>query len=159
MKTKTDNKNAATLHGSAVLLRSVSHPPAAVFLRGLSGSGKSDLAFRLIETGGVLISDDQVALEKRQEKLFAQPVDAIRGLLELRGVGLLRYPCEDKPSRIRLVIDLIRYEDVPRLPEWEAVNILGVDVPRLHLHAFEMSAARKVMKAMEIIHQPELIIK
>lgn len=155
-----DNRNKITLHGTAVLLKSVAHPPAAVFLRGLSGSGKSDLAFRLIEVSGSLISDDQVSFERRQDKIFAEGIDNIRGLLEVRGIGLLRYPAETIPARLRLVVDLVTEPaEVPRLPEWETVDILDVGIPRLKLWAFEMSATRKILKAMEIVHQPDLVIK
>lgn len=154
------NKTAgkATLHGTAVLLKSARFDPSAVFIRGSSGTGKSDLAFRLVEAGGVLVSDDQVALEKRQEKLFANTIEAISGLLEVRGIGLLRYPVAEN-ARVRLVVDLVAREDVPRLPEWEEVDILGVLLPRLKLHSFDASAPQKVMKAMEVVHAPEMVIK
>jgi serine kinase of HPr protein (carbohydrate metabolism regulator) len=145
-------------HGSAVLLKSLDFQPSVVFLRGLSGSGKSDLALRLIEGGGQLICDDQVHLERRQDNIFAGPVEAIRGLLEVRGVGLLHMAVAD-PARLRLVIDLVPQADVPRLPELEKVDILGVQVPRFRLHAFEVSAALKVHKALEVVHRPGMVVK
>jgi serine kinase of HPr protein (carbohydrate metabolism regulator) len=145
-------------HGTAVALHAAGRSPAAVLLRGRSGAGKSDLAFRLIEAGGVLVSDDQVALAKRHTHVYAESVESIRGLIEVRGVGLLRYPVAEQ-TRLRLVIDLVAREDAPRLPEWETVDILGVALPRLRLHAFEASAPLKVMKAMEIVHKPEMIVK
>lgn len=144
-------------HGTAVLLKGAGFEPAAVLLRGLSGSGKSDLAFRLIEMGGQLICDDQVELEKRQGKIFAGGVPAIEGLLELRGLGLLRYPIA-APSRLRLVIDLVRREDVPRLPDLEATRILGIDIPRLRLHAFDISTPLKIHKALEVQRRPGLMV-
>jgi serine kinase of HPr protein (carbohydrate metabolism regulator) len=147
-----------TLHGSAVLLKSVDFEPSAVFLRGLSGSGKSDLVFRLIETGGQLVSDDQVTLERRAEKIYATPVAAIRGLLEVRGIGLLHYPVAEA-APLRLVVDLVAREDVPRLPEPETVELLGLEVPRFKLHAFDASAAYKVLKAMAVAHKPALAVK
>lgn len=146
------------LHGSAVLLKSVDFQPSVVFIRGLSGSGKSDLAFRLIEGGGQLVCDDQVTFERRQDKVFASPVDSIRGLLEVRGVGLMHMPVAD-PARLRLIIDLAAREDVPRLPDLETVDILGVAIPRFRLHAFEASAALKVHKALEVVHRPGIIVK
>ena len=147
------------LHGSAVLLKSVNFSPSVVFLRGRSGSGKSDLAFRLIEKGGgELICDDQVSFEKRQDKIYASAVEAISGLIEVRGVGLLRYPVAD-PARLRLVVDLVKHEEVPRLPDPQVVNILGVDIPLLKLHAFDVSTALKIYKAMEVVHKPGLVVK
>jgi HPr kinase/phosphorylase len=158
-KAKPADPRNTILHGSAVLLKSVDFPPSVVFLRGMSGSGKSDLAFRLIEAGGTLICDDQVAFERRlDDKIFAGSVEAIRGLLEVRGVGLLHFPVAD-PSRLRLVIDLVGREDVPRLPDLETVDILGVSIPRFKLYAFDISATLKVHMAMEVVHKPGMIVK
>lgn len=147
-----------TLHGTAVLLSGSAYPPSAVFLRGISGSGKSDLAFRLCEAGASLICDDQVLFERRQDNIHVSVVDSIRGLLEVRGVGLLRYPVSGGSSRLRLIVDLVPREEVPRLPEWEKEDILGVSVPRISLHAFDASAAFKVQKAMEAAHKPDILV-
>src|SRR4051812_48433039 len=117
--------NKILLHGTAVLLKSLAHEPSAVFLRGTSGSGKSDLAFRLIAKGGELICDDQVSFDRRNDKIYADGLEAIKGLIEVRGVGLMHYPVA-RASRLALVIDLVPREEVPRLPEWETVDILGV---------------------------------
>ena len=157
-KERPADPKSVVLHGSAVLLKSVDFQPSVVFLRGLSGSGKSDLALRLIDLGGLLICDDQVHLERRQDNIFASPVEAIRGLLEVRGVGLLHMPVAD-PARVRLIIDLVAREDVPRLPDLEKVDILGVKLPRFRLHAFDVSAAVKVHKALEIVHRPGMVVK
>jgi serine kinase of HPr protein (carbohydrate metabolism regulator) len=149
---KPDRKT--TLHGSAVAIGG-----AAVFLRGPSGSGKSDLCFRLIEQGGaLLVSDDQVLFEWRQEKVFAATAETIRGLLEVRGLGLFRY--EPSPSvPLKLIVDLVPREAVPRLPERETAEILGASFPRLQLHAFDASASLKVLKAMEITDRPGLLVE
>lgn len=155
---KPDNPNRVIRHGTAILLTSDAHPPAAVFIRGASGSGKSDLAFRLLSSGATLISDDQVALEKRQNRIFAGAVDAIRGLIEVRGIGLLRYPVAD-PAAVKLVIDLVARDSVPRLPEWTEMDILGVALPLFRLHAFDASAPCKLRAAMTVVHHPEMIIK
>lgn len=157
-KERPADPKSVVLHGSAVLLKSVDFQPSVVFLRGLSGSGKSDLALRLIDLGGQLICDDQVHLERRQDNIFASPVEAIRGLLEVRGVGLLHMPVAD-PARVRLVIDLVPREDVPRLPDLEKVEILGIKLPRFRLHAFDVSAAVKVHKALEVVHRPGMVVK
>ncbi|TAL34090.1 MAG: hypothetical protein EPN97_08500 [Alphaproteobacteria bacterium] len=141
-----------------MLLKSVDFQPSVVFLRGLSGSGKSDLALRLIEAGGLLVCDDQVHFERRQDKIFASSVEAIHGLLEVRGVGLLHVAVAD-PGRVRLVIDLVAREDVPRLPDFETVNILDVALPHFRLHAFDVSAVAKVHKALETVHRPDMVVK
>lgn len=146
------------MHGTAVLLKSVHFEPSAVFLRGLSGSGKSDLACRLIDHGGELICDDQVVLERRQDKIYADSVPTIRGLIEVRGVGLMRYPVADA-ARLQLVVDLVKHEEVPRLPEPETVEILGISLPRYRLYGYDVSARLKVFKAMEAVHHPNRVVK
>jgi HPr kinase/phosphorylase len=147
-----------TLHGTAVFLRGGNHPPSAVLFRGLSGSGKSDLALRLIDKGATLISDDQVFCEKRQDKIYVSAIENTRGLIEVRGVGLFHYMAEEKPHTLSLVIDLVRREDVPRMPEEQTVDILGIDIPLFKLHAFDASAPLKVVKAMEAVFDPDLTV-
>lgn len=147
-----------TLHGTAIFLKGGNHPPAAVLFRGLSGSGKSDLALRLIDKGATLISDDQVVCESRQGKIHLSPVESTRGLMEIRGIGLFHYGAEDRAHPLAVVIDLVRREDVPRMPEEKAADILGISVPLFRLHAFDSSAPLKVVKAVESIFDPDLIV-
>ena len=76
------------MHATAVVVNN-----CGILLTGKSGSGKSDLALRLIETkNAVLVADDAVLLEKKGQKLYARPAENIAGLLEVRGVGLVKYP-------------------------------------------------------------------
>jgi HPr kinase/phosphorylase len=146
------------LHGSAVAIQSADFPPAAVLLRGFSGRVKSDLAFRLISSGALLIGDDQVALELRHGKIMAESVEPIRGLLEVRGVGLIQFPVAPV-TPLRLIVDLVPREDVPRMPEKdETVDILGIDIKLLKLHAFDTSTPHKIIKAIELVHKPNLLI-
>jgi serine kinase of HPr protein (carbohydrate metabolism regulator) len=141
------------LHGSAVALSG-----KAVFLRGASGSGKSDLAFRLVNLGFALIADDQVEFKLRLDRVYAGAVESVKGLLEIRGVGLVKFPPAGAAA-LALVIDLVAAGAVPRLPEWEAAEILGVRVPRLRLHAFDASTPLKILKAMELVEKPDLLVK
>src|SRR3546814_12969710 len=64
----------------------------AVLLMGASGSGKSDLALRLIDRGWSLVCDDYVPLECRGGKLVHAPLEQIAGPMEVRHVGLIRLP-------------------------------------------------------------------
>jgi len=63
-----------------------------VLLRGPSGSGKSDLALRLIDDGARLIADDQTHLAKKGHALIATPPPAIAGMIEVRGIGVVKLP-------------------------------------------------------------------
>jgi HPr kinase/phosphorylase len=59
-----------------------------VLLTGPPGSGKSDLLLRLLDLGFALVADDQVEIQDRA----ARPPPALAGLLEVRGLGILRLP-------------------------------------------------------------------
>jgi len=146
------------LHGSAVAVQGADFPASAVLLRGFSGRGKSDLAFRLISSGAMLIGDDQVALERRLDKIMVESVEPIRGLLEVRGVGLIKCPVAPL-TPLRLIVDLVPREEVPRMPEKdETVDILGIGIKLLKLHAFDTSTPHKIIKAIELVHKPNLLI-
>jgi HPr kinase/phosphorylase len=114
-----------------------------ILLRGPSGSGKSDLALRLIEQGAQLISDDRVELIKKGLDLIAFAPATIKGLLEVRNIGILKFNHLDA-TPIRLVIDLVPCEELDRHPEPQHVCIEGVDLPLLRLAPFETSATAKV---------------
>lgn len=118
-----------------------------VLLRGPSGAGKSDLALRLIDEGALLVSDDQTALERVGDTLLARPPAAIAGMLEVRGLGLVRLP-HLKCVSVHLAIDLVPPSQVERLPEPDALELLGLPLYRLCLAPFEASATAKVRLAM-----------
>src|SRR5262249_1723619 len=63
---------------------------AAVLLIGKPGAGKSDLALRLIAMGAKLVSDDQTELFAERMRLIAASPPSLHGLLEIRGVGIVR---------------------------------------------------------------------
>lgn len=136
------------VHGTCVLVGA-----RAVLLRGPSGSGKSDLAFRLIRGEGasaLLVADDQVGLSVEEGRLLASPAAALAGLLELRGLGLLRLPHAVR-AEVALAVDLVRRDEVPRLPEPRFATIAEVQLPLVALHAFDLTAAEKVRLALEKI--------
>jgi HPr kinase/phosphorylase len=142
------------LHGTAV-----ERGGEAVFLCGPSGSGKSDLAFRLIMGHGfILVADDQVEFRLRLDRPHAHAVTPIEGLLEMRGVGLVKFDPAHSAA-LKLVVDLVPRESVPRLPDWGSAEIAGVSVPRLALHAFDASTPLKILKAMELVDRPDLLVK
>jgi HPr kinase/phosphorylase len=121
-----------TIHASAVLVG-----PRAVLIRGPSGSGKSRLAFALIQAGmnGVLplarlVGDDRVYIEATHGRLLVRPATTLAGLIEIRGLGLRRLPYEPV-AVVGLVVDLEAPEGA-RLPEPTTVTSLaGVTVARL----------------------------
>ena len=117
-----------------------------VLIRGASGSGKSDLALRLIDGGAMLVADDQTTLAFADGALSASPPATIAGLLEVRGLGLIRLPYRQS-TPLALVVDLVATDQVERMPDDLRTPLLGVEVPTIQLFAFETSAAAKVRLA------------
>lgn len=118
-----------------------------ILMRGPSGSGKSDLALRLIDGGASLVSDDYVSLSGGDGGLRASAPEAIRGVMEVRGLGLIAL-AHARSSVIGLVVDLVDRSAVPRLPESDRIELDGITVDRIHLAPFEASAAAKVRLAL-----------
>jgi HPr kinase/phosphorylase len=118
-----------------------------VILRGPSGSGKSDLALRLIDQGGILVADDRVDLCIRDGDAVASSPKNIAGQLEVRGVGIVRLAYQEE-TRIDLIVDLVERDIVPRLPEGTPTSLLGVKISHLQLHAFDSSTPIKIRLAL-----------
>jgi serine kinase of HPr protein (carbohydrate metabolism regulator) len=129
---------AATFHASAVLVGA-----RAVLIRGPSGAGKSRLALELIQaphTGALpfarLVGDDRVHLQEAGGRLLVRPAEALAGLLEVRGVGILQLPYE--PSAVvGLVVDLAVDEQRWPEPAQRRVEIDRIRLPRLGVAAGE----------------------
>lgn len=115
-----------------------------MLFRGPSGAGKSDLVLRLIGRGWHLLADDQVMLTG--EDVSTPP--ALRGMLEIRGLGIFTALPVAENARLRLVVDLVARADVPRLPEPAFWQGPAGAVPRISLHAFEVSACDKIIHAL-----------
>lgn len=112
-------------------------------LRGPSGSGKSDLALRLMDEGAVLVSDDQTCLHLTPSGLLACAPEPIAGLMEIRGIGLVPVPHHDHVA-LELVVDLTAYDRIERLPDFQQTEYLGVKIPLLRLDAFAASTPAKI---------------
>jgi HPr kinase/phosphorylase len=115
----------------------------AVLLRGPPGSGKSDLALRLIDDGAQLIADDQTLLRRDGDRIFASAPPAIAGLIEVRGVGLVGVPAAVAAPLI-LIAELVVAGDIERMPEPQFEMILGLTLPLVALAPFEASAPAKL---------------
>ena len=133
---------------SAEIVETASHPPTihacailvgagALLIRGPAGAGKSRLALELIQAGASgrlafvrLIADDRVHVAAAHGRLIAQAPANLAGLLEIRGIGIRRVPCEPM-AVVRLVVDLVTAaERMPQAAATEA-EIDGVRLPRL----------------------------
>ena len=103
----------------------------ALLIEGPPGSGKSSLALGLIDRGAVLIGDDGIMLQLRDGRLYASPAPQIAGLLEVRNLGLLNYPCV---SGVPAALIVRLNPEAPRFIERaEQIDFGGVTLPAVEL--------------------------
>lgn len=107
------------LHASAVAVGG-----RALLILGASGSGKSGLALRLMALGAELVADDRVLVERRGAGLVARAPAALAGLIEARGVGILRRP--HLPEAVPALAVTLDFAPAARMPQREAISYLGV---------------------------------
>ncbi len=118
-------REACIVHASCVAFQN-----SAVLIIGPSGAGKSALALQLMGFGAALVSDDRTSLRQQEGTLIASAPTAIKGLIEARGVGVLRAETSVH-AFVRLVVDL-EHEEQERLPPQRNYNLLGETLPLLH---------------------------
>src|SRR4029078_4247908 len=133
--------SAETLHASTVASEG-----RAVLITGPSGSGKSDLALRMLDRGFALVSDDQTIVKLDGDRLLATAPPNIAGKLEIRGIGIVEMErLSDVP--VALLVELT--SDIQRLPDDSRERpILGVKLPLVSMDALTASAPSKVALAL-----------
>lgn len=114
-----------------------------VVIFGASGSGKSDLALRLIDAGGKLVSDDYVEITNESDILYAHPAPNIKGMIEVRGIGLMKVAYK-KSSVLAVALMLVPKEDIERLPEAKTFSENGAEIPLYEFYSFSASAIAKI---------------
>lgn len=130
-----------------------------MLLRGRSGQGKSDLALRAIcrpmrlpgeavAEPFELVSDDQTVLRAARGRVLASPPETLRGMLELRGIGIVSVPFATGLP-LALVVDLTD-APVERLPAYPGatVTLLGGRFDVVEIAPFEASAPEKIAFAL-----------
>jgi serine kinase of HPr protein (carbohydrate metabolism regulator) len=131
-----------TLHATCVALGD-----RGVLITGPSGSGKSDLALRLIDEGAKLVADDLTTLRAEAAGLLALAPPRLAGKIEVRGIGIVPVASASE-ARLVLEVALAPSTEIERLPEPETVEYLGMTLPRVTLDPFTASAAAKVRVAL-----------
>jgi serine kinase of HPr protein (carbohydrate metabolism regulator) len=136
-----DATSSHLLHGSAVSLGG-----KGVLLIGRSGRGKSDLALQMIDRGAVLIADDQVRICREDDRLIAEAPPNLAGLIEIRGIGIMRLP--HGKGNLDLVVDLDLNDEEPRLPDPTTVSWYGLSLRKIQINGRSASAVAKINLAL-----------
>lgn len=118
-------------------------------IEGPSGTGKSDLAIRMMVSGFRLVADDRVVVWTSGRRLYGKAPEALSGLLEARGVGIIpQTPLEF--CEIVLLVECRREPAaVERMPDAGPAEVLGVGLPRIELWPFEAAGPAKLRRALE----------
>lgn len=139
------------IHATLVAIGREDGSEAGALFLGPPGSGKSDLALRLIHDGALLVADDQVDVSFAHGGLWGTAPGSIAGLIEARGIGLIRLPYAPG-VRIAAVFDLTPGAAAERMPEkrWyqppQTFRARGgaLRIPLYGLNALEPAATAKV---------------
>ncbi len=129
-----------------------------VLLQGPPGSGKSDLALRLIDQPGTgidgqlkcsqLVADDQVAVTRREQRLIATPPAALAGKLEIRGLGILSLAIAAEVELV-LAVRLGPAAAIERMPEDAHLDMLGLSLPLVLIDPACASAPARIRAALD----------
>jgi len=145
----------ALIHGTCLAIGG-----EGVLLVGQPGSGKSDLALRLIDQGGTglsgrlrnaeLVADDQVVVRRLGDALIASAPASLKGKLEIRGLGIAELAVAPE-TRLRLAVRLTPSAEIERLPDLLSarMDILGVGLPLVLLDPRNASAPARLRAALE----------
>lgn len=137
---------AETRHATCVAIDG-----AGVMIAGPSGSGKSDLALRLIDRGATLISDDYVDLSNDDNQLWLKTPPKIAGKIEVRSLGIFDYA---HVSNIPLKLQVRLQPEPERFPlDSQTETIMTIAIPTIALSPFEASAPIKVEIALRRLLQ------
>ena len=132
-----------TIHATAVAVRGW-----AVLIEGPSGSGKSDLALRLIDRGAVLIADDRTELRRENGQLYACAPERIAGQLEVRGVGIVNLPYL-KRAPVALAVRIGTPDRMPETGEERVID--GHRFAAMTVAALEASTPIKVERMLGLL--------
>ncbi|MFN4140783.1 HPr kinase/phosphorylase [Aestuariivirga sp.] len=145
----------ALIHGTCLALGE-----DGVLLLGNPGSGKSDLALRLIDGEGfglsavsrraMLVADDQVAVRRAGTALIASAPAALSGKLEIRGLGIAELPAR-KEAVLRLAVRLTPAAEIERMPDVARarMEILGAAIPLVLIDPSQASAPARIRAALD----------
>lgn len=118
-------------------------------IEGPSGLGKSDLALRALQAGFRLVADDRVVAFASAGKLYGRPHETLAGLIEVRGLGVVRHSALPQCEIALVVRCAPTAEAVERLPDPRMTTITGVSVPVFDLWPREPAAPLKIDRMLQ----------
>jgi|TARA_X000000368_G_C22571336_1_gene510880 serine kinase of HPr protein (carbohydrate metabolism regulator) len=130
---------------------SVAMEDNGVAIFGDPGSGKSDLALRLIDSGATLISDDITVFSKLEKNINLFGIENTKGLLEVREVGIITVPYVEG-IKLKLVVRLTD-KVIERIPKKNQINLLGLKFPKLEINGKNSSSVAKVKVKLNEINE------
>jgi serine kinase of HPr protein (carbohydrate metabolism regulator) len=145
----------ALIHGTCLAIGD-----DGVLLLGAPGSGKSDLALRLIDSPGMglsgvprgarLVADDQVVVRRSGTELIASAPPALAGKLEIRGLGIVDLAAVPLTA-LRLAVRLTPAAEIERLPDLARarMEILAVAIPLVLIDPASASAPARIRAALD----------
>ncbi|HKQ94292.1 MAG TPA: HPr kinase/phosphatase C-terminal domain-containing protein [Aestuariivirgaceae bacterium] len=152
--------DATLVHGTCLDIEAT-----GILILGPPGSGKSDLALRLIDAPGhglgadlaraTLVADDQVLLLRDGGGIVASAPAPLAGLIEVRGIGILKARYRRR-SRLGLVVRLVPVADIERLPEPSDLReeLMGIGLPSIRIDPRLASAPARLRAALRALSQP-----
>lgn len=120
-----------------------------VLIEGESGAGKSDLALRAAEAGFRLVADDQVVVFASQGRLYGRAPDALGGLSEIRGLGVIATPHLPFAAIALHIACVADPGAVERMPEPAGASLLGATIPSASLWPHDPAAPAKLAALLE----------
>ena len=138
--------NLKRIHSTSVVI-----DDNGVLILGDSGSGKSDLALRLIDNGATLISDDISICRKNSDNIYLYCPPEIKGLLEVREIGIITVPFVER-IKLRLVVNL-KSNNNERFPKDSCFRILGIKIPIINIEGKNSSAVAKIKVKLNEIRE------
>ncbi len=138
--------NLKRIHSTSVVI-----DDNGVLILGDSGSGKSDLALRLIDNGATLISDDISICRKNLNNIYLYCPPEIKGLLEVREIGIITVPFVER-IKLRLVVNL-KSNNNERFPKDSSFRILGIKIPIINIEGKNSSAVAKIKVKLNEIRE------
>ena len=148
--TRQDDRAAGNVHATALVVGET-----GILITGPSGSGKSRLAMELLQSARVagrfaaLVADDQVLLRAVGGRVLAVTPKTISGLIELRGIGILRVPGLQR-AVMHLAIAVTPQDDATRLPPADDRYEpgAGLSLPMVHAVAGHLRNPLELVEAL-----------